>query len=76
MKILVTEYVHKSGDEFADWEVEHNEKGNYDMYGEAGTKLHYRLYEMAVTMEIDLETGDYDIVAIDGRKLLPAKETT
>jgi hypothetical protein len=71
MKIKVTEYVHGSSEEFADWEVDLHEKGSYDMYGDAGNKLHFRLSEIAITMEIDLETGEYEITEVDGRTLLP-----
>ena len=71
MKIEVTEYLHARGDSFADWEMEQEELGNYDRDSEAASKLRYRLYEVAVTMEIDLETGEYTILkAEDGPQVL------
>ncbi len=76
MKITVTEYLHRNDDYYADWEREQAERGNYDQYGDAANKLHYRLYEVAVTMEVDLETGDYTILEVkDGDQSLTGMPT-
>jgi len=64
MKIMVTEWVHGSNENFAEWEMEQDALGNYDRHGDAAAKLHYRLYELEVLMQIDLATGDYVIKQI------------
>ena len=58
-KIYVWEYAHKSNDEFSEWEMWLDENTTWDKYGsQAASRLHYRLYEIDVFLEINLYTGN------------------
>ena len=64
-KIYVWEYLHGNNDEFSDWEMDLDENTSWskDNY-EVASKLHYRLYEVDVFLEVDLNTGDHRIMVI------------
>lgn len=68
---MVTEYLHLNTESFADWEPDDQEYRS----GGAARKLNYRLYEVAVDMEVNLDTGDYRIIEIrdGGAKLRPVE---
>lgn len=69
----VTEYLHLSNESFAEWEPYRDEEYQNS---EAARKLNYRLYEVAVDMEVNLDTGDYRIIEIrDGKNLLRPVES-
>ncbi len=66
--IRVKDYLgHYGTEELEDWEEELSEA--------AQRALHYRLYELEVELEVDIETGEYKILSItDGKqRLVPEK---
>lgn len=60
-KVRVIRYLHGEDDELSDlWEPDAPQQKNY----------HYALYEVAVELEVDLDTGKSRVVAVDGRPVL------
>jgi len=57
---IVTRYLHGDSDELSDlWDYDAPQQDKY----------HYALYEVMVDLEVDMDTGESKIVAVDGRKL-------
>ena len=63
-KIYVWEYLHGNNDEFSDWEMYLDENTSWDRNGPAAGKLHYRLYEVDVFLEVDLRTGEHRVMVV------------
>lgn len=54
---IIQRYLHGQDDEYSDlWPTDAVQQRRY----------HYSLYEVCVDLEVDLDTGDSRIVAIDG----------
>jgi hypothetical protein len=64
-KVLVKLYLH--GDKENNWE----QAEDLGLSEEASKEFSYALYEVAFDVEVDTKTGKYDIIAVDGRKLMP-----
>lgn len=57
---IVKEYLHGDNDELSDlWDHDARQQEKY----------HYALYEVGIDLEVDMDTGESRIVAVDGIKL-------
>ena len=62
---IVTRYLHGQEDELSDlWPYDAPMQGKY----------HYSLYEVAVELEVDLDTGESRIKTVDGAPLAEEQE--
>lgn len=62
---LVKRYLHGQSDELSDlWDYEAPQQ---DVY-------HYSLYEVAIELEVDLDTGKSRIVSVNGNPLMGSEE--
>ena len=62
-KKIVKRYLHDESDEYSDlWPIDAPQQKKY----------HYALYEVAIDLEVDMDTGDSKIVRVDGKRLVDA----
>ena len=72
MKIIYTDYLHNSKDNNYEKLGEIEMEQNFILEEAQQEKFVYTNYEVEVTMELDTDTGNAKIVAVDGRKVADA----
>jgi len=72
-KVKIDTYVHGSKEEGNDIAEDLIQKG-VDLSEKASNALLYINYEVKLTHEIDTETGDSKIIAVDGRPVMEEED--
>lgn len=69
MKKVIKMYLHSSKESNVDKYLEEFLDEDYDRYDEVPDNFKYALYEVEFDVEVDTETGDTNILKVNGKDL-------
>ena len=69
MKKMIKMYLHSSKEENTDKFLEEFLDGDYDRMDEVPDEFRYALYEVEFDVEVDIKTGETEIILVNGKRL-------